>query len=135
MRKLIAVAAIAAIAVFAACNAVLEPKNGDLAAVAGTYSLITMNGNTLPATFPTNTDSVTIIADVLTVNADGTWSELITFRQQGQPSNGTVTWTGTFIRSDAAVTFYQDQDIWFNGTFSGSTLNVSDQHYVFVFTR
>jgi len=62
----------------AACND--SNSVGPTAAVAGTYSLRAINGSNLPVTF---SDGSVLTSEVLTLNLDGTFSDVAQFNDGG----------------------------------------------------
>ena len=67
------IALLLAVVALAACNNDSTSPNGN---VSGTYSLRTVNGNTLPYTF---SDGSVLISDQLTLNSNGTYTDIANF--------------------------------------------------------
>jgi len=90
-------------------------STGPGASVAGTYELDTINGNTLPYTF---TGGATLTADQLTLNSDGSYSDVVEY------SNGSTTIErGTFFTNNNDIQFQPDSGIpEYGGTVNGSFL-------------
>lgn len=107
----------------------------------GTYTLQSWGGQTLPVVLADSEDGkLEVVAGVLTVNADRTWSEDLDARQTS--SSGVVS-TGTFhddggwsyVRDYVYLLFTGTENPKFTGVVSGGTITlhlVSGQHLVYV---
>lgn len=91
---------------------------------AGTYSLLNVNGQSLPVTI-TNTSLGTVIIQsasvVLTPGSPGTYTASITGRVGGGPTTTIVSDAGSYVRSGASVTFTSSNSPFpYTGTINGS---------------
>jgi len=134
MKKLIAMLALATLV---ACGDNSTNPNTD--SISGTYTLQTINGSQIPYTVSNGSTSTTLTSDVLTVADNGSWSEIITYRQtvNGTTSNGTESDSGTWSRSGTSVNFYSNvyQSTSYAGSYSNNTLSMSDGSLNYVWTR
>jgi hypothetical protein len=135
LRKLIALLALVATA---ACSSD-SPTNPASASIAGTYTMTAIDGSPLPFTFQSGTSTVVLLSDVMTVADGGTWSETGTFRvtQNGSTSTQTFVDGGTWSRAGTGVSFYSDAlaaDSYI-GTFTGTSFNLADDTFTYVFVR
>src|SRR6266550_905577 len=96
----------------AACN---DSNTGPTAAVAGLYSLRAINGTNLPVTFSSGR---TLVSDVLTLNADGTFSD------DAQFSDGSVEVEQGFYTNNNGAIDFTDRDTGqtFSASLSGTIL-------------
>ena len=112
-RTTLGVLLLAATTATAACagNDVTSPT----VTLAGTYSLRTINGSPLPYTFGSG---VSLTSDVLTLRADGTYTDV------GHYSDGAVTTEqGVYTNSGGSVTFDDQTDnVSYQGSLSGRVL-------------
>jgi hypothetical protein len=97
-------------------SACQNDTTGPGASVAGTYELDTINGNTLPYTFSSGT---TIIADELTLNSDGSYSDVVEYS-----NSPTTIENGVFFVTNNDIEFEPDNGGIpnYGGTVSGSFL-------------
>ena len=123
----------------AACGGSEGPTNPASASLAGSYTLRTVNGNHLPYTLQSGTNSLTITADVLTVADGGTWSESGSYQQtvNGQTSSQTFSDGGSWDRSGPTVTFTSTNSntAAYGGSFTGSGFGLTDGTFAYVFTK
>jgi hypothetical protein len=112
MRKL---ALLAAVVALAACSNDSTSPNGS---VVGSYSLRTINGNSLPYTF---TNGSVIVTDQLSLRSDGSYVDIAQF------SNGaTATEQGLWSINNNLITFNDQTDgIQYTGSVSGAVLTES----------
>ena len=101
------------------------------ASINGTYSLKSMNGSSLPFTFQRGNNPITLTSDVLTI-ADSTWSEVESY---GQPVTEIVADGGPWSRAGTAIRLSSKYTSGYSGTFTGSSLNLSDLSFAYVFVR
>ena len=135
MRRFVAAAAVA-LTLACGSDGSTTPTN---TAIAGTYSLQTINGSALPFTFVSGTDSLTVTADTILVGSDGTWSESVAYRQTvgGQVTTGTQIDGGVWLANDTQVEFDSTVSglLVYTGTFTNSALNLTDGSTAQVFVR
>ena len=134
MRRLVALLALVTLS---ACgsDSTTSPNS---AAIAGTYSLKTVNGSALPFLIQSGTNSVKITSDAITIADGGTWSENGAYTQtiNGQTSNQVVSDGGTWVRAGTQLTLVSsDSSTSYSGTFTGSSLNLGDGTLSFVFSK
>lgn len=91
---------------------------------AGTYNLLSVNGQSLPVTI-TNTSLGTVIIQsavvTLTPGTPSTYTASITGRVGGAPASTIVSDAGTYVRSGASVTFTSGSSPFpYTGTINGS---------------
>ena len=78
------------------------------AAADGSYSLQTVNGTFLPFTTTDNLgNQTTVLSDIYSINSDGTYSELGSFRING--NQGSQSESGTWSQSNSVVQFNPTQ--------------------------
>ena len=134
MRRLIPLVALA-VAVACGSDSTTQPT---MASVAGTWSLQTVNGSPLPFTLTqTGTDKLELLSDVVTAEPNGTYTETVQFRTtvSGQTTTNSDTDSGTFTLNGTAVVLSSARTGSTTGALSGNTLTLSDQGYVWVFTK
>ena len=108
--------AIVALAIgLAACTNNDSNSTAPTVSVVGNYSLRTINGSPLPYTF---SNGSTLSSDVLTLFADGTFSDV------GQYSDGTaIVEQGFYSNNNGSITFVdQPSGFTYQGSLSGSVL-------------
>jgi hypothetical protein len=101
-----AISAVLAIVLVAACND-STVVNGD---ASGTYNLAAIDGSPLPATVvATTTDTVVIISGVITINADGTFTETLSFDETkgGVTTPNTNICPGNYVQRGNSFTFQE----------------------------
>jgi hypothetical protein len=109
------IAFLVALVALAACNNDSTSPNGS---VNGTYSLRTVNGSALPYTF---SDGSVLISDRLTMNSDGTYTDVATFSNASS-----ATEQGLWSINNNLITFNDQTDSFtYNGSLSGSVLTES----------
>lgn len=93
----------------------------------GSYSLLSVNGQSLPVTI-TNTSLGTVVIQsaslVLTAGSPATYTANITGRIGGAPASTIVSDAGTYVRSGASVTFTSSSSPF---PYTG-TINSSNNH-------
>jgi hypothetical protein len=126
-----------ALVVLAACGGD-KATNPASDSISGVYSLRSVNGTSLPYTFHDGADSYTLTNDVITIADGGTWSETFSYQQtvDGVSSTQTGSDSGTWSRAGTSVSFdsYGGYNAYF-GTFTGSSLNLSDGTFTQVFAK
>lgn len=139
MRVLARFMAATVIAVAAACGG--GDGNGgitEVASVAGTYSLKTVNGAPLPFVFLDESGyKLEITASGYTLSSAGTFSVTATFREteNGVVTTATETSTGTYSVNGSTVTFIDTDGETLAGTISGNTLQFSEDGVTAVYMR
>ena len=136
-------AAVAALTALAACTDNTSPST-QLAG--GSYSLQTVNGNGLPYSYTSGSNTLTIQNDMYTLNNDGTYSETIneTISNGYSTSPASDAESGTWSQNGNAVVFspsYSTQSnytqytgsLTTGGTFSHSSLTCSYNGVVWVY--
>jgi hypothetical protein len=101
-----AIFAVLAVGLVAACNDTTI-VNGD---ASGTYNLTAINGSPPPATVvATTTDTVVVNSGVIVINADGTFTETLSFDETtgGVTTPNTNVCPGNYIQSGNAFTFQE----------------------------
>ena len=124
MRTILRLTALLTVLVAAACGDSSGPDN----AITGTYTLRSINGEDLPVVIrDAPDDRVEVTSGSLTLNANGSYSDVINFLV----SNGTSTFpdratdSGTYTQSGNTVTFRSNSGDVYNMTLSGNTLTQS----------
>jgi hypothetical protein len=120
--------AVAALAVCSACSDSSGPKTSS--AWVGSYTLISINGQNLPAVlFANQLVTFTITSGSVTLNSDNSFSTTGTVQQTpiiGQTTTITETCTGTYAMSGNTITFTESGSASsncggsYNGTWDGS---------------
>jgi lipocalin-like protein len=106
------IAFLLAVIALAACNNDSTSPNGT---VIGSYSLRTINGNTLPYTFSNN---AVLVSDRLTLNSDGSYFDVASFSNSGQSTE-----QGTWSINNNLITFEDQTDgIRYSASLSGNVL-------------
>jgi Lipocalin-like domain len=106
------IALLIAVIALAACNNDSTSPNGT---VIGSYSLRTINGNTLPYTF---SNSNVLVSDRLTLNSDGSYFDVASFSNSGQSTE-----QGTWSINNNLITFQDHTDgISYTASLSGNVL-------------
>jgi hypothetical protein len=134
MRKLITLVLLVGAA---ACgfDTSTAPLVGDLA---GSYSLLSMNGNPLPFVIVSNDTTVSIDADVLTLTSAGDWNETVSYRQtvgSAPTTNESLSLSGVWTRSGNQLNFRTSAGLLYIGTATETTLTLTDAGFSYVFTR
>jgi len=121
MRRL---AMFALASTMAACSLDSTGPNGS---VTGSYTLRTINGQSLPYTFQSGRR---LTSDQLTLYSDGTYDDV------SQYSNGTSTFDeGDYTSNNGAITFYSTSGDTYQGSVSGDVLTQIVNSYTQVFER
>lgn len=134
MRRLLPLVALA-VAVACGSDSTTQPT---IASVAGTWNLQSVNGSPLPFTLTqTGSDRLELLSDVVTANANGTYTEVAQFRTtvNGQSSTSTESDAGTFTLNGTAVSLTGTQTGNINGALSGNTLTLTEQGFAWVFVK
>jgi hypothetical protein len=98
--------------------------------IAGTYSLRTLNGSSLPLLISLNgADTYELTDDILVLTTDSTFTQTSHFRATtaGQITTPTTIKSGVFSLSGTQVTFGSAAAGGSTGTWSGNTLTVVQQ--------
>jgi hypothetical protein len=145
-RAFKSLAAIGALAAFAACTDNTSPFNQQLSG--GSYALQTVNGSSLPYSYTTGSITLTIQSDAYTLNSDGTYSEAIneTIFNGFSTSPASDAEAGTWSQNGNAVSFapnYSTQNnytqytgsLTAGGTFSHSSLTFSYNGVVWLYNH
>ena len=101
-----AIFGIVTVVLVAACNDTTV-VNGD---ASGTYNLAVINGSPLPVTvLATTTDTVVITSGVIAINADGTFTETLSFDETtgGVTTPNTNVCPGSYVQRGNAFTFQE----------------------------
>jgi hypothetical protein len=101
-----------AAAVLAACGG--DSSTGPGATVTGTYHLQTINAQPLPFTiFSVGGDHIDVTSSRLTLNQDGSFTEVTGYRvvESGVTTNETGTTVGTYVRNGNELTFTDASDL------------------------
>ena len=134
MRRIVrGLLAVAAVAVFSSCGDSSGPNGG---AFVGTYALISVNGQNVPAIiYADQFVTFRITSGSVTLNASNTFSTTGTLQQTpviGQSTTITETCTGTFVVSGSTITFIESGSTSsfcsgsYDGTWDGSnTLTIA----------
>ena len=134
MRRLVAALAIATVA---ACGSD-GPTDPVTDSIEGVYSLRTINGQPLPFTVQGNSTTLVLTSDVLTMAANGSWTEALAFRLttvSGETTEGTDSDAGTWTRAGGTVTLTSNENGLFQGSYANGSITFSDPDFVQVFTR
>ena len=119
MRRLMLSAALALLAAGCDSNNSVSPS----VSLTGNYSLQTVNGQALPYTFSTSQGTFQLQADVLTLNADGSYQDIGQYISEDTGQPFTSTEIGTYSAVNGSITFFDQTDgIEFSGSLSGSIL-------------
>lgn len=124
MRRLLAALALAALAV--GCGDTTSPNSSPV----GTYRLESFNGSAMPAVYFQSTDeTVYITGSTLNINADGTFAEVISYRDvtSTQDINDTSVDGGTWDQVGSTITFNSSQNSSYTGQYQGSTITETGQ--------
>lgn len=94
--------------------------------VSGTWHLRSINGTSLPYTFPPdNGTTATVTGSTLTLSDNGSYNEVVSLRlvSANATNNATVTEVGTWTANGGAITFNDNTDqATYQGSVSGNTL-------------
>jgi hypothetical protein len=135
MRKLIAfVALVASVGCTLSTDSTTTgPLVGD---ISGTYSLRTMNGSPIPITIVGHDTTVIIDTDVLVLTPVGDWSETVGYRQTvgaAATTNESFALSGGWIRSGNSLRFSTANGLFYIGTATDTSLNLTDAANSYVF--
>jgi hypothetical protein len=140
MRQLAFVlAAVISLSILGACGD--DDSTGPSeSSIVGSYTLQTVNGNTMPWRFVVvGNDWIEITGGSGDINTGGTYSLTLNYRamESGQTTTFSETSTGTYTRNGNAVSFTDGSDgSRANGTVSGNQISVTDEDgVVYVFRR
>ena len=116
-----------------------SPTQPTPASVAGTWNLQSMNGTALPFVIAqTGANKTELTADVLTVVAGGSFTQMTTIRTtlNGQVTTQTIPDAGAYVLNGTNVTFQfiSDGSIG-TGTVSGTTLTVSTPGFSYIYRK
>ena len=107
--------------------------------LAGTWNLTTVNGSPLPYMIPQfGTTKREVLADVLTITAPNTFTEVTTVRstQNGITTTITVTDSGTYEFTSYTVTLsFQSSGSIGSGTLSGRKMSIITSGVAFTFEK
>jgi len=121
MRRFAALLALAAVV---SCGG--ETPTSPSVSLSGTYTLQTVNGMSLPYTYPQDTyDKFEFLSDVRVLSDSGTFTETYTNRQteNGQATTFTRTSTGTYTAVGGGITFFHPEGAEF-GSVGVGTLTI-----------
>lgn len=101
---------------------------GPNGSVAGTYSLVRLNGQSLPYTFSTG---VTLVSDDLSLRSDGSYIDVSRYS-----SGNTITQEGFYEDTNGSIYFEPDANISpYQGSVSGDVMTVIANGYTQTFAR
>jgi hypothetical protein len=123
MRRLV-LFALASTLALAACSTDSTGPNGS---VSGTYTLRTINGQSLPYTF---SSGLRLTSDQLTMNRDGTYEDVSRYSD-----GSSFVDDGDFTNYNGAITFYSTTGQTYQGSLSGDVLTQILNGYTQVFQR
>ena len=135
MRRMLAIVCTVATVLVAGCDSVEATVPTDNA-IAGTWSLSTVNGAPLPYTIQ-STPKIELVGDQLVVSANGTF----TVSTQLRITNGTTVTTqtvadgGTYSVNGTAATFIFNGGTTGDATVSGNTLTVVEPGVSLVYQK
>lgn len=137
MRRLVAVALIAASSVAVGCgsDSTSAPTQ---ASVAGTWNLTSVNGSPLPYTLQAANPKIEYLNEQLIVSSSGTFTQTANYRvtSNGVVSNQPLVDSGTYTLNGTAATFRFNSDgSTGTGTVNGNALTVATGGYSLVFTK
>lgn len=137
MRLLARMAAAALVAVSAGCGG-----DGDgiteVASVAGTYTLQSVNGAPLPFTFVDEGGyKLEVTGASYTLSNAGTFTNTASYRETegGVVSTSAETYTGSYSVSAGTITFTDSDGDTLTGSISGNTLQFSEEGLTAVFVK
>lgn len=137
MRRHLALC-LSAMLTFAACADETPAGPGSAADVVGTYTLRTVNGQTLPSVIRQGGGArVELTGFTLTLNPDATYSGVITARYVSGTSTADATerTRGTYTLDGRAITLVDTQAASITGTVGAGTMTLRDDEGVLVFRR
>lgn len=115
-----------AVTLLAACG---DSTGPDTSAVAGTWTLQTANGQSLPTDLVENGTEFTLISGTLILGSDGTCTNNFV-----TDVAGSVTLDCTFTLNGTAFTYTEPGDV-VSGTVSGNTMTLNNDGNTLVYTR
>lgn len=129
-----------AVVLLAACGSDSTGPGNASASIAGSYTLRSINGSALPFSIQAGGNTVSIVGMNFVVADGGTWTNSVTVRQVvggGSAQNQILSEGGTWARAGTAVGFIDGSNglTEYTGTFSGSSLSISDGTLAYVFTK
>lgn len=138
MKRLLATLAIATLAACGGDSSTTNP----LVAIAGTYTLQTVNGKPLPTTVQVSaTISTTFVAEEITILVGNRWVGARTGSTQidGQVISTSGARFGEWALEDGSTLHLMDTTqlgpSFRDGTWSGNTITLTDPPYTWVYTR
>ena len=101
---------------------------------AGTYELVTINGNELPYTPPHEGGAPQVRSSTFTLNADGTFSSTFTY---GMPSVNPFSrdFSGTYTREGSRFSFQWKGAGRTTATLEGNTLTMDNEGVLFAYRK
>ena len=117
----------------AACSSSTAPTS-----IAGTWTLQTINGASLPFVIAqSGSDKSEILADVITLTGAGTYTETTTFRVtlSGVATTQSIPDGGTYTVSGSTLTIHPDDGSTGTATWSGNTITAAVEGFTFVYKR
>ncbi len=132
--------AVLGVALAAACGGDDSPAGpGDPGnQVAGTYTLRTVAGRTLPAVlFEEGSDKLEVVSGALTLNPNGRYTGTMTLRvtEGGSVTTETDSGTGTYTTTGGALVLIDEEGERTTVARSGDSITISDGGIAMVFTR
>lgn len=126
----------ALLAVAIACSDSTGPTK---ASVAGTWTLQSINGVTLPVVIDQSlTSKLEITGDVLTVSSSGSFTQATSFRltQNNVVQTQTIPDAGSYVLSGSTVTFqFQSDGSTGTGTLNGNTMTVTAGGSTYIYMK
>lgn len=101
------------------------PTTGDdtMAALAGSYDLVTINGDAVP--YEAEDDGTILSSGTLALTEGGAYTFTLTGQDPGSSESWTDSFTGTFAVDDATITLTQADDFYPNpGTFTDAAVTL-----------
>lgn len=125
------IAVLAFLVVLAACSDSTAPSGS----VVGSYQLKTINGNPLPYSFSAYGGSSAVLqSDMLTLNSDGTYTDVGQY--SSAQGNTSITENGTWTNNNGSITFDDQTDgIEYQGSVSGTVLTEIVDNYTEVYQK
>jgi hypothetical protein len=136
VRRLIAALVLASLAACGGSDASTEPA---AVGIEGVYTLKTINGMPLPVTFQSGASTIVLSSDVITILANGRWSETLVYREtrNGQTTDVNGSDSGYWVRDGDVVSLQSTEpgSAYFFATYANGSLTFSDPGFVQVFSR
>jgi hypothetical protein len=121
----------------AACST--DSTTGPTGSIAGTWTLQTVNGFSLPFTIEqTVTDKVELLSDVIVISGTGSFTQTATVRTttNGAATTQSAADAGTYTLNGTAITLHFNSDgSTGTGSWSGNTITTTDGGLALVFKR